>query len=272
VFDQYNLSQTQARLISLSIAIPAVLINLMAIYGFLKLNRYTQHIKKTKEGGAYHTLTLGLMVLTFSLPLLAIMSALFRFNTTNNPGLIPSLTIIDNYISLLFPLLAFLIIAKGACELVDTLKGKGQNTRERPALLTGIILASSFTWLVTVQPLDNGVNNVYFLPNWILVITLVIPYVYVWCKGIAAAYNLYVYKKKVSGNVYRKAVGYLSYGIGIIISLSIVIQMLTTVSAQLSSLALGPILGIVYLLLGLYVLGYAMVARGARKLMLIEEA
>lgn len=111
----------------------------------------------------------------------------------------------------------------------------------------------------------------YYLPNWLIILTLAVPYVYVWCVGINAVRNLNIYKNRVKGLVYKRAIDYLAKGIAVIIVLSIFIQLIAVLSAQLNRLNLTPLLAVIYLLLVLYALGYGLVSRGAKRLKQIEE-
>jgi hypothetical protein len=50
-----------------------------------------------------------------------------------------------------------------------------------------------------------------------------------------------------------------------------VLQFLTTITEQLNRLNLAPLLIVLYLLIAFYAVGYALVARGAKKLKKIED-
>ncbi len=271
VLRRYQISQQNAHLLTLTLAIPMVLIWLFALYGYLKFYDYSLTIRQSREGRGFNRLSRGLMVLIFSLPFVASMSSVFTYISNRNHSLLPTLTITRNYISLLFPFIAFLLIANGAELLIKTLRPKTLHQAiPKFGLVACIILSSVYTWLITTRPVSSA-NDIYYLPTVLILTTLAIPYVFIWCRGALAAYHLYMYKSKVKGKIYREALNSLALGMGTIILLSIMLQLLVTVSARLTKLNLSPLLSLIYLLVALTAIGYGLIARGAKKLKQIEE-
>lgn len=272
VLKRYEITQGQARLLNLTIIAPIVIVYFTALYGFLRFRSYAKSIENSKEGKPLKQISIGLAVLAFGLPIASIMGSLLNYIQLEHSQLITVATILRSYIALLFQVVAFSYIALGAQGLIQTLKRKPVWDRPVLTLLGPIILASIFTWLITSQPHEAASQATYHLPNWLVILTLAVPYVYIWCKGIQAAYKLNAYKDTVKGLLYKRAIGYLAKGIGAVIAVSILIQFITTLSAQLNRLDLGPLLLLLYILIILYALGYGLVARGAKKLKQIEEA
>jgi len=133
------------------------------------------------------------------------------------------------------------------------------------------MLTTFYTWIITTRPVGPNGDSSYYLPTVVILFTLGIPYVYIWCKGTVAAYQLYVYKSRVRGSIYRGALNSLALGIGSVIILSIFLQLLITISARLLTLNLSPRLGIVYVLVALIGVSYGLIARGSKRLKQIEE-
>ncbi len=272
ILKRYEISQNQARLLNLTIIAPIVVVYFTALYGFLRFRTYAKSVEDSKEGRPLKQLSIGLAVLAFGLPISSIIGSLTNYIQFDQSQWMSTASIFRSYISLLFPLIAFTYISLGAQGLVDTLKRQSVFHRPILSLLGPIILASVFTWLITSQPHETASQISYHLPNWLVILTLAVPYVYIWCRGIQAAYKLNMYKGTVKGLLYKRAIDYLAKGICVIIGLSILVQLITTLSAQLNRLDLGPLLLILYLLVALFALGYGLVARGAKKLKQIEEA
>lgn len=270
ILQKYNISQNHARVLNLSIVIPLSIVYFSALYGFLRFKSYANTIEKTKEGKPLQYISTGLMVLAFSLPINSILGSLLNYILFQHPDLSATSAIIRNYVSLIFSFVAFLYISRGAESLLSTLKDKKVNYHPAISLLGPILLSSFFSWLVTLQSQDQAAKEVYYMPNWIVILTLAVPYVYVWCVAINAARNLYIYKDRVRGVLYKRAIDHLAKGIGVIILLSIFLQLITTIST-FNRLNLTPLLLIVYVLVAMYALGYGWVARGAKKLKQIEE-
>jgi hypothetical protein len=271
VLQQYEITQERAHLIRLAVAIPFIIIWLAALHGVTKFKEYADAIKDSKEGPWFGFMSRGLLVLVIGLPILASLGSYTSYVRYADPESLPGITIIKNYISLLFPLVAFMMIAKGAEGLMRTLKAKDVRISPKLGLLCVITLSSVYTWLLVTSPVADTGDNVYFIPNALVIFTLAIPYLFVWCKGLVAAYHLYVYKNRVKGRIYRKGLASISKGIAVIIILSVVVQIVLTMSMRILSLNLSPILFIIYLLVALTAVGYGLVARGSRKLKQIEE-
>lgn len=268
---KYNITVARAHLLTLTIVIPIIAIWLTALYGLLRFLNYAKIIEGTREGPAFKRISLGITLLGFSLPMSGVVGSILGYFSIKYPGFSVSSTIVRNYVNLILPAAGLLVIDKGATELIGTLKRSNIKTWP-PYTLPGIIALSSFyTWLITTRPFGQAGDTGYFLPNWILLTSLAIPYLYVWCRGILAAYKFYVYKRNIKGVLYKRFFDSLSLGIGAIIFLSILTQFLTTLSARLIRLNLTPILLIIYVLVALNALGYGFIARGANRLKQIEE-
>jgi hypothetical protein len=275
VIQKYNITETRARYLSLTILAPLIVIYYCALYGFHKFRSYALQIYNSKEGNPLLTLSNGLGVLAFMLPTTGIISTVTNNFELKHPEILVESTIIKNYIALAFALTAFMLIARGGEELVNTLKTQPKltNNFRRISLISIITISCIYTWLITTR-LDNSASedHTYFLPNWLIITTIAIPYLYAWCRGVIAVYQLYLYKSKVRGIIYKKAIDFLYKGIAAIIALSVSLQLLTTLSERLNQLNLTPFLFIIYLLVITYALGFGLVVKGANKLRQIEEA
>lgn len=268
---QYSVSEFTARLVIISFAVPGIIIWLMSFYGFIRFREYGQIIKNEKEGPAFNKLVQGLMVLSFSLPINSILGSLLDFIAYKNPGFVSSATIIRNYLTLGYQLAAFSLIAIGALGLRNTLKNRQGRSSQKLAIAT-IIFSSAFTWLILASPFTQNIGNIYRLPEWLVLLTLVIPYLITWYMGVMAVKNLAIYQINVKGILYRQALSKLTKGIGLIVSLSIVIQLLMTLATDISAENVSSVVLLVYAFLALYAISFGLVAKGARHLKRLEEA
>lgn len=272
---RYDLTLAQVRLLNLTVVLPLIAIWLMALYGYVRFKSYALLVKDSPEGGPLSRLADGLGILAFSLPITAVLGSVFNYLAVQNPDLLSLSVFVRNYSRLFFSVGAFLVIAWGAGSLLRTLKP------ERPknpytsnySVLAIILLSSLFTWLIIARPLPADVAaGTYHSPNWVIILTLAVPYLFAWYLGAAACYRLYTYKNRVNGTLYKQVFGNLAVGIGIVVATSVIIQFILTISARLSRLDVTPVLLIVYLLLVLYAVGFGLVARSAKKFKKIEEA
>lgn len=274
VLSKYSLTQTNARMLNLTIVLPITAIYLTALYGFLKFRDYTKTIIDTREGPFFRKISIGLMFLAFSLPINSIIGSTVNYAKFNNPDLYPGLSVTQNYLSLILALIGFSYVAWGAEGLYRTLKKdvfKSSKFYSIFSLLGPIIVASLYTLLITSQAEVHQSVDTYNLPIWLVVLTVAVPYVYVWCLGVKSVLHFYAYKQAVKGTLYKSAFSNLSKGFAVIISVSVLIQIIVTLSQRLNRLDLTPLLAVIYLLLILYAVGYIYIAYGSKKLNKIEE-
>lgn len=269
---KYGLSETKLRLLRMSTVLPLAAVYLGALYGFTRIRDYADKIRGTKESPHFDKLAMGLTVLAFSLPVNSIVSTLAKYVKHAHPYFMADITIARQYLALALAFTAMYLISKGASGLYNTLKNITLPKQPMYVLLGPIILASVYTWLIVAQSGSMPDGQPYYLPIWAVVITIAIPYIFLWCVGAWAAFHLYIYQQGVKGLIYKRAIDNLAKGIAVIVLISISLQFLTTLSGLLNRLDLSPLLAVVYVLIAFYALGYALVARGAKQLKQIEEA
>jgi hypothetical protein len=101
--------------------------------------------------------------------------------------------------------------------------------------------------------------------------TIIIPYLYAWFEGLACAYNFMLYSKNIKGFLYKKAFFQLSIGLAITVAGFIFIQFITSTLGVNTNKTLDYILVLIYILLGVLIIGLGIMALGAKKLKKIEE-
>src|SRR5690606_37087874 len=139
-------------------------------------------------------------------------------------------------------------------------------------MLGFILLASAYAALMMTMPFsDESIRSVYFLPSWLIVATIIAPYLFTWYNGTAAADLLIRYRNKVRGIIYKSAFGRLALGFIVITITAIIIRFIVTLNEQLTQLNISPLLMIIYALVVLYGIGYGLVASGAKRLTKLEK-
>jgi hypothetical protein len=276
VIAKYHISTLSLRFLSLSFTIPLMLIWLTALYGFACLKGYSEKIKQDKDGKQVERITNGVMVLAYSLPISAIATGILNNIAQAHHGFLPASVIIGHYIALVFPLVAFLLISRGTRGLMLLVKARSSLAAAHIFGIIFTLVSVGYCYFVLNQGIPTHVTTmqkaVYYLPTWLVLLTLVVPYLYTWFIGFMAAYELYLYDQKVSGRLYKKSWRKLSIGLTAIIIMYIVVQYITTLSARLNRLNLSALLIIIYVLLAFISVGYIYIAVGAKKLKSIEEA
>lgn len=271
---KYNISTAAIRNLSLTIIIPMIAIWCSAFYGFSRVKHYAKAVSQTDEGPAFTRIAQGLGVLAFSLPINAIVTSTINGILVNHQSYVIPLTIIKNYWTIVLPLIAFSLIFRGSLHLSEKVRRRKDAAPYKQEIWTfGVILMTSlFTWLVIARPADDRTPlNVYQLPDWLIVLTLIVPYLYTWLRGIFSTYYIGYYQQNVKGSIYRSSLKRLSTGIFVVVCVNILIQVIISVSARLFRLHLTPLLLIVYLLIVMYAVGFGLIASGAKKLKKIED-
>lgn len=273
---KYSLSVLESRLLSLTFVIPLMVVWFFALYGFLRIKAYAAMISDSPEGKALTKLSNGLMILAYNLPLSSIIAALFNYWSLRHPDMLAATTIAKNYIGVLVSVAAFVLIYNGALSLQRSLRIRQRFEHPYSLRSVGMIIVTSavFVWLILANPLNSSNANeyaVYYLPNWLIIFTLAIPYLLSWYCGARATQWLLAYRQQVTGKIYRQPFDDLAKGIGVIVFDAVIIQFIVTLSPVLTRLNLTPLLLTIYVLVMLYVIGYGLVARGAKGLKKIEE-
>lgn len=270
--NRYNLDAVHYRWLVLPIIIFLVVIWLVSFYGALRVKAYANLIENFPDGRAFNAIGSGFMILALSLPFTSTLSSIVGLTSRYHPGMRPVLTVVTNYISLAIMAAALLLIASGADKL-SALPGSRLKLWPESFWVFLFIVVSSFYVYFLVGPAD-GINidkHTLYLPHWLLLISMSIPYLYIWYRGLRGAHKIFQYQKNVRGWLYKSALRFLAIGIAVVVASSVITRILTTVTDRLSHLHLMPILIIIYGLLLVMALGYFLVAIGARKLRKIEE-
>lgn len=253
----------------LSLIIPIGIIWFSAFYAYEKTGQYADTLSKTDEGRAFAHIARGLQLLAWGLAISTVLSLILGGATALAPQLQSARVIIDNYATLLFPLVGFTIIGIGARRLAQTVKAPLTLRVIRILFVILALIGVFFTRYALRNHFTN--NNPYWLPVFFLLTTIIAPYLYTWFVGMVAAYDLQNYAHKVKGVLYQQALNLLALGITIVIVSSIIIQYVTTLMDSGSALSFGALLLLVYGLLIVEAAGYALIAYGARRLKRIEE-
>jgi len=276
VLMRYNISEARAKMLSLTFVLPYIAIWLTAFYGYARLKDYAQSIKDGVDGASLSKLADGLKFIALSLPIMAVVSSGSNLITRSRPDLMPTTTIITNYVDVVISFIAFALIIEGASGLMGIVKKKTYETSKKLFAALFIMLFTIFTYVTLTNPsrqfpAGGSRRAAYYLPDLLLMLTIIIPYFVNWYRGFHAAYYLGVYKREVKGVIYKDALGYLSVGLAAVIAGRVLMRVLTSMSTLFSSLTLRVVLIVLYLLLFLISVGFILIALGAKRLKRIED-
>ncbi len=273
--NKYHITSGQDIALVLTIAIPYIVIWLVALVGYLRFKLYSDTIKKSKDGAAFHIISLGLLWLAMWLPLSAVLGVITTGYYRAHASATAQMVVLNNYINIVILLLAFWYMLKGTNQLLHVIKKPAPRL---PQSMMMLFIASSAIFMLLVLhdparqfPANGLAVATYYLPDWLTVLTIVVPTLITWHMGMQAVYNMYLYRKGVKGQIYKNAFSGIASGLSAVIIVLVVLRFFETLSSQVSKLALGPILLIIYLLLVALSVGYIRISKGAKNLQYIED-
>lgn len=268
----YSLTTWDYKVVVFAASLPLVVAWVAAFVGYAKLRDYAQIIEASPEGQTFRTLAKGCGLLAWSLPVLAAVGLVFSSIAGLWPGLDATAVISRNYLNLLLPLIAFTIIGNTSKQLIKQIGVQINHSSVRLIMLFFSIAGILYCYL-TFRNFDltslGSTQNPYFLPLWLMVITLTVPYLYIWFIGSLAAYEIMLFSRHVQGVLYRQALNLLAIGLTLIIASSIALQYLGSLHSP-GHLELGYhlVLSLIFQIIGGG--GFVMLAFGAARLKKIE--
>lgn len=272
--DIYHLTSAQYHVLVFMVTIPFVAVWYTAFYGYTRLKQYATTIQASSEGNDFKSLSRGIGWLAWALVIPAVLALILSTIGGNNSGFYDASIVITNYIYLYLPLVAYILLANSAQNLTNHVKLRLFNLSSKSLILVFVMLGVIFCYFTFRQLGSSSLsaaNNAYYLPVWLVLITIVIPYLFSWFVGLLAAYEILLYSRHTRGLLYRHALQFLGSGIAVVIASSIAFQYITSITPRTSHLSLNVTLATVYLIQLLSAAGYILIAIGASRLKRIEE-
>lgn len=268
----YHLTNKQYRILIFLIILPLLAIWWAAFYGYAKIKEYAVLIEGTSEGPSFHSIANGMMWLAWGLPIPSLISLVVTTIANNHPGFTAGSIIISNYASLLVPLVALHVLSTGSRNLLEQARLRITNSSTKMLVLLFVVLGAVYCYYVFANLHDHtGSNNPYYLTSWLLLLTVVVPYLYAWFVGLLAAYEIRLVSRHSQGVLYRRGLQLLSGGLAVTVASSIALQYLRSVFPKSGHVSLGYTLLLIYALLAVIGVGYILLAAGAQRLKKIEE-
>lgn len=270
----YHLSTLEYRVLYFAVAIPAVAVWFAAFFGYAKLQEYAASIKNSSEAGAFAQLATGCRWLAWSLPIPALTAVILNSIANSWPGFHSTAIILNNYVSVILSLIAFSVIGFAARELAKQSKIQFSATSARGIMLVFVVGGVAYCYL-TFRRFDpnslGSTNNPYALPIWLMLLTVIIPYLYAWFVGLLASYEITTYTQQVRGVLYKQALHLLVGGLVAVIIGSICLQYISSVEPSPGHLTLNYRLLLITLFRVVDGVGFVLIAIGALRLRKIEE-
>ena len=273
---KYHISATQARAVTLTIAVPYIIIWCVALVGYLRLKTYVDLIGKYKDGAAFRAISRGILWLGLWLPLSTIINGFFAEYYTGHHEATANLIRFNNYLNVTILFVGFWLVYKGSDRLLTLVKQKPAVSNSQILMLAYIAFSALYVFL-TLQdsarhmPTRSVAVATYYEPDWLIVLTVVIPRLLYWFLGVQAVQNILLYQRKVKGKLYKHALNNLAFGLGGMVAATILLRCLQSLSSPLEQLSLGLLLALLYVVLIFISVGYILIAKGAKRLQQLEE-
>lgn len=276
ILEKYHISLDQIHVLTLTVMIPYIIIWFIGLVGYMRLKLYVDALGDSDDGRGFQKILYGILLLVLWLPTSVLLSGVATGYYGNHPEATAEQIRIVNYFNVVVLVPAFYFIYAGSKKLGLVAKVKTHGLTQRQSLLF-MIFAVLYTFLVLsdtyrqVAP-DSTTVATYYEPDWLIVLTIIIPRLVTWFIGLAAVANIMLYRQKVKGAIYRLALKYLAAGIGIVVVTIIVLRALQSLTSVLGHWSLGLLFLLVYALLVILGTGYVCIAKGASRLLKIEES
>jgi hypothetical protein len=270
----YHLSVFEYKALLFAVSLPSIVTWLAAFIGYLKLKQYVRAIDGSPEGHDFAIMARGYAWLAWSLPAAALVNLLLSGLVNQSPHFLSAAVIVRNYINLILPLIAFTILGSASRGLVNRSNISFTSASIRGIML--IFLAGGVLYcFLTFQQFDlstlSSTDNPYYLPLWLMVLTVTIPSLYAWFIGLLAAYEIMLFSSRTDGVLYRSALRLLVAGLVTIIVSFVATQFTSSVNPGIGRLDLNYRLILIMLFRLIGAAGFILVALGANQLKKIEE-
>lgn len=270
----YGLTDNEYSYLLFILRIPILLTWLLAFYSYRHLRQYAKTIADTPEGNDFSKIATGIGWIAWGYAVPAVIRTLLYAYANQYPSFLSTALIITNYMYVIVSLVAFMYISGGAHKLARANNLHLSTTQIRLAIaiisLLGILFCVLIASNLTMTSMFDS-YNAYYLPNWLIWLTIVLPYVFAWTSGLFAALEIMAIAQQTKGVIYRRALFLLSVGIVLMVVSLCAAQYFRTIVPRTGHLTIGIPLWTTYFIYLLGSIGSIVLAVGALKLKRIEE-
>lgn len=277
ILELYRMDNLEYQSMRATIAIPLIAMWFTALYGFVSLRQYAKAIQKSPDGRGFQWVAAGLGVLALGLPINSIIGTML--SRSAGEGLLEqsTQTIIATHLTVGYQLLSFALLAYGAFKLLKVVHKIKIPYRDS---VIGVLMLATISVVYLLSVLNNPSREIavppnnaatYYMNDFLIITTIVLPYIAAWACGVFAFVAIRTYQKNVDGVLYRKALQKLNFGILYIISVSALMQFSNAAVTTYFSWQLGSLAALVQVLVIAIGVGFVYVAVGSKDLAKLEE-
>jgi hypothetical protein len=266
--ERFGLVGLKLLLIQITFIIPYVTTWVIGAFAASNLKRRANYTTDPLTKLGYQYFSTGITFLVIG-TMIAQIVALPRSFYPDDVSVITLITIVTNYINVFFPLIGFAYFFIGAKQFFPSLKIKSDIRITSTVIVT--LLGSIYTLLVFTNStrqiaLTPDTAPTYYIPDILIILTIVIPILITWFFGFNAA--LTMGETPDTDSLEQKGFSQLTSGIWLIVFSSIILQGIVSLgSERFLTLGIGLTLLLIYFFLFVICTGYFLVASGSRKLL-----
>lgn len=271
----FGFSPLQILLLKTTIALPYIATWILGVYGLSTLERYIDQTKEKNDGviKLLSFLRTGILWILIGTIFVALLGGIRTAYFAENTNIRPLFTIATNYLYVFPQLIGFVLIYKGVARL-HAAEEMSQHKHTSYLFTTFVVFLISciYVFLLATNPTrqfssDPALPATYYLPDILILLTIVIPILASWWLGFSAAFTMSDLIPHLTRAELFKGITRIVYGIWAIIFTSIIIQALLSLGGtRLYDLGIGIILLIVYIFITLQGIGYLFIALGSNTL------
>jgi hypothetical protein len=254
----------------LSVAIPEVIIWLLALRGAVRFKEYAMSIRNENDGRGLNDIANALLLLVLYVVLLTSAESI-KLLARNTQHLNETI-VIANHLPIVVALLSVFFFFRGTRKLKVIVPLKlSTKTAIAIAITTitaGVLFLIDFHHFEPGLPTQGGIPR-FVAPVNTLIFTYALPYVVVWVLGVYSCIGLYIYSRKVRGAIYRDLFKTLNRGVLIVFLCIFLAQILIATIPNADKLSFSTILVYSLLILGIY--GFLLIYKGSENLHEIES-
>jgi hypothetical protein len=272
--NRYDISSQDLHQFLVLINMPLIVIWLASLYSLRALQKYVGTITGSPEEPGFKGLARGCQWLVWGLPISAVLTLILAYFTDDRNHFASFATIFSNYAALFLIIIAFSVMSQGARQLI----GQTRTASRLPFMNAGkqvflAVIGVAYSYLI-IRNFQNAdlvsASNQYALPLWILILSLIIPYLYAWFLGILTVLDIVLLAKHTPGILYRQSLRALAGGLVLVILSLIAVQFLKAwIPGESNSMIFSFIAA--YAIYAIGIAGFLLIGEGAKRMQKMEE-
>lgn len=269
-------SYSQARIIALTFAAVYIVIWHFAYFAASELIAYSHSIKQYKDGEAFSLLASALFLIAVYLPFRCLSKISLNYAAHLHPSFTSTSNMIISYINVLFPLAIYAYISMGGSRLFRMVRAKVPFGHVCILALILCTLAATYCYAafstsVKLTPSDWMVPINYDIVAPLRILTIVVPYLFMWVIGFIAVYQIYFYQQHVQGIIYKNSLKLLSTGLTMVIVTTVTVQYITVAAARIGHLPTQVTISLSLSIMAGVLLACVLIVKGVNRLRIFEE-